>query len=119
MRNQGSSCRYYRAGQQLKREMHKLNLHPSVIANILGHKDTGIVFGIEDGDVRFPLKTLPLLAKTLKMSLYQLQMIVEGSYLGFSNKAHEIASRSIEPCPEYKISVAIVLSAIENKSRIM
>lgn len=45
MRYQGSSCRYYRAGQQLKRARHKVNLHPSVIANILGHKDPGIVFG--------------------------------------------------------------------------
>ena len=45
MRYQGSSCRYYRAGQQLKRARHKVNLHPSFIANILGHKDPGIVFG--------------------------------------------------------------------------
>ncbi len=52
MRDQGSSCPHYRAGQQLKRARHKVNLHPSVIANILGHKDPGIVFGVEDGDVR-------------------------------------------------------------------
>ena len=119
MRDQGSSCRYYRAGQQLKRARHKVNLHPSVIANILGHKDPGIVFGVEDGDVRVPLEALPLLAKTLKVPLYQLQMIIVEYYPGFSNKVHEIVSRSIEPCPEDKVSVVIVLSAIENESRIM
>ena len=64
-------------------------------------------------------EALPLLAKTLKVPLYQLQMIVEEYYPGFSNKVHEIVSRSIEPCPEDKISAVIVLSAIENKSRIM
>jgi len=68
--------------------------------------------------LEFP-EALPLLAKTLKVPLYQLQMIVEEYYPGFSNKVHEIVSRSIEPCPEDKISVVIVLSAIENKSRIM
>ncbi|NIP26219.1 MAG: hypothetical protein GWO38_20955, partial [Phycisphaerae bacterium] len=104
-------------GQQLKSARHKINLHPSVVANILGHNDPGIIFDIEDGDARVPLEDLPILAKALKLPLYRLHMIVEGYYPGFSNKAKEIVGKTIEPCPENKISVAIVLSAIEHHSQ--
>ena len=96
MRYQRSHHRYYMIGQQLKSARHKINIHPSVIANILGHKDPGIVFNIEDGDTRVPLESLPQLAK-----------------------AREIVDRAMEPCPEDKVSVAIVLSAIEQKTKIM
>ena len=116
---QGSCCRYRMVGQQLKSARHKINLHPSVIANILGYNDPDIVFNIEDGDVRVPLEVLPQLAKVLKLPLYRLHMIVEGYYPGFSSKASEIVGKTIEPCPEDKVSVAIVLSAIERQSQIM
>lgn len=117
MRYKDTSCRYFMVGQQLKNARHKINIHPSVIASSLGYKDPSIVISIEDGDIRVPLEDLPKLAKTLKMPLYRLHMIVEGYYPGFSNKAREIVSANIVPCPEDKISVAIVLAAIERKSK--
>jgi hypothetical protein len=45
-------------------------------------------------------------------------MIVEGYYPGFSSKAREIVSRSIAPCPEDKIAVAIVLAAIDRHTKL-
>lgn len=117
MRNQGSRCRYYMIGQQLKCARHKSNLHPSVVAQILGSNDTNIVFSIEDGDLKVPLDVMPQLAKALKLPLYQLQMIVEAYYPGFSSKAREIVERSVSYCPEDKYAVAIVLSAIEKKAQ--
>jgi hypothetical protein len=106
-------------GQQLKSARHKINLHPSVIANILGHNDPSIVFNIEEGDAKVPLESLPQLARALKLPLYRLHMIVEGYYPGFTSKAREIVDKAMEPCPEDKVSVAIVLSAIERKTQIM
>jgi len=113
-----TACRYFMVGQQLKSARHKINLHPSVIANTLGYKDPSIVLSIENGDIRVPLEELPKLAKILKMPLYRLHVIVEGYYPGFSNKAREIVSTAIVPCPEDKISVAIILAAIERKSKV-
>jgi len=104
-------------GQQLKRARHKINLHPSVVANTLGYSDSGRVLKIEDGDIRVPLEELPRLASLLKMPLYRLHMVVEGYYPGFSDKAREIVGSAMLPCPEDKISVAIVLAAIERKSK--
>ena len=117
MRNQGSHCRYYMIGQQLKSARHKSNLHPSVIAQILGSNDSDIVFSIEDGTLKVPLDVLPQLAKTLKLPLYQLQSIVEGYYPGFSCKACEIVEQTAHCCPEAKYAVAIVLSAIERQAQ--
>ena len=105
------------AGQQLKRARHKVDLHPSVIAKTLGYTDPNIIFQIEAGDVRVPLEELPKLAMALKIPLYKLQTIVEDYYPGFSIKAREIVGRAIIPCPEDKISVAIVLTAIERQSQ--
>jgi len=116
---QRSPRRYFMVGQQLKSARHKINLHPSVIANILGYNDPSIIFNIEDGNLRVPLEDLPLLAKALKLPLYRLHVIVEGYYPGFSNKASEIVGKTIQPCPEDKVSVAIVLSAIERYSRLI
>ncbi|MDG5470038.1 helix-turn-helix transcriptional regulator [Deltaproteobacteria bacterium IMCC39524] len=116
---QGSCRRYRMVGQQLKNARHKINLHPSVIASFLGYTDPSIIFNIENGDVRVPLKDLPQLAKVLKLPLYRLHIIVEGYYPGFSSKASEIVGKTIEPLPEDKFSVAIVLSAIEQQSQIM
>ena len=117
MRYKSSSHRYHMVGQQLKSARHKINLHPSVIASVLGYNDPSIIFNIEDGDIKVPLEALPQLAKTLKLPLYKLQAIVEGYYPGFSSKASEIVSKTMEPCPEDKFSVAIVLSAIERHSQ--
>lgn len=119
MRYQSSPRRYYMVGQQLKSARHKINLHPSVIANVLGYNDPGIIFNIEDGEIKVPLEALPRLAKALKLPLYRLHMIVEGYYPGFANKACEIVGKTIDPCPEDKVSVAIVLSAIERHSQFM
>ena len=115
MRDQGSHCRYYMIGQQLKSARHKSNLHPSVIAQILGSKNSDIVFSIEDGNLKVPLDVLPQLAKALKLPLYKLQSIVEGYYPGFSCKACEIVGQAVPCCPEAKYAVAIVLSAIEKQ----
>lgn len=111
--------RYHLVGQQIKSARHKANLHPSVIATLLGYADSDVIFDIEDGDLRVPLDRLPQLAKALKLPLYNLHMIVEGYYPGFTDKACEIVGRSIGPCPEKKISMAIVLSAIGRKSTLM
>ena len=118
MRDKVTSCRYFMVGQQLKSARHKINLPPSVIANTLGYRDPGIVLRIEDGDIRVPLEELPKLARILKMPLYRLHMIVEGYYPGFSIKAREIVSTAVAPCPEDKISVAIVLAAIERQPKV-
>ena len=118
MRYKDTACRYSMVGQQLKNARYKINLHPSVIASTLGYKDPGIVISIEQGDIRVPLEELPRLAKVLKMPLYQLHMIVEGYYPGFSKKAREIVGTAMVPCPEDKISVAILLAAIERQSKV-
>ena len=118
MRSRETSRRYSMIGQQLKSARRKINLHPSVIASTLGYTDPSIVFSIENGEVRVPLEEIPKLATTLKMPLYRLQMIVEGYYPGFSSKAREIVSRSIGPCPEDKIAVAIVLAAIDRQAKL-
>ena len=117
MQDRETPCRYFMIGQQLKRARHKINLHPSVVANTLGYPDPGIVMKIESGVIRVPLEELPRLASLLKMPLYRLHMVVEGYYPGFSNKAREIVSSTMRPCPEDKISVAIVLAAIERNSK--
>ena len=111
--------RYPPVGQQIKSARHKANLHPSVIASLLGYTDPNVIFAIEEGGLRVPLDRLPQLAKALKLPLYNLHMIVEGYYPGFTDKACEIVGCSIGPCPEKKISMAIVLSAIEQKGRPM
>ena len=118
MRSREISSRYFMAGQQLKSARRKISMHPSVIASTLGYTDSSIVFSIEDGEVRVPLEEIPKLATTLRIPLYRLQMIVEGYYPGFSSKAREIVGRSIVPCPEDKIAVAIVLAAIDRQVRL-
>lgn len=115
MHSQSPSCRYYMIGQQLKSARHKSNLHPSVVAKVLGSNDPEIVFSIEAGNLKVPLDALPQLALALKLPLYQLQAIVEGYYPGFSSKAREIVEMKIPSCPEAKYAVAIVLSAIAKK----
>jgi hypothetical protein len=103
-------------GQQIKTARHKANLPPRVIASLLGYTDPEVIFDIEDGELRVPLERLPQLASALKLPLYRLEMIVEGYYPGFSDKACEIVGNTIQPCPEKKISMAIVLSAIQRQS---
>lgn len=110
----GSGSRgYLSLGTMLREARHSRNLHPSAVTKQLGYNDCRVLEKMEKGELKVPLTALPVLAKTLNLSLDTLFELTNGYHPGLVQKAREIGRSTFNIDIEDQLLVAIILCGIE------